>query len=427
MPRWLPLRDFSGPDRRIVALLCLVLFTSGADMLIITPILPQLAQDLGVGVDRGGLWVSAYAVATAGFALVFGPISDRVGRKPVLLTGLALLALGTGACGLAWSFRSMLAARFVAGMGGGLLMTSTTAFVGDHFEGRLRAVAMGWVMTGFFMALILSVPIGSAVAHAVGWPSMFFIYAGVAVLLLVGLVVGLPRPRQEQRTESLSVGSALRGYGALLRSKKAVGVFLMSGSVGMSMTMFMVYASPWLEKVYGFDTGARGLVYAVGGPAVLIGGPMAGRLANHFGRVPMVLAGSVLMGLMQLLMPWSAQLGPWLGGFVDLSQLPQLGTTPWPITVPTMLVFFLAMIAGASRSSPFQTLALEVVAPDQRGALSAIRNTFNQVGSGLGAALGGLVWAGTGGDYATVCWLSFGTTLLGITALRVLTGSDPAT
>ncbi|CAN0411517.1 unnamed protein product, partial [Laminaria digitata] len=235
----------------------------------------------------------------------------------------------------------------------------------------------------------------------------------------------LPRPRQEQRSPSLSVGSARRGYGALLRTKKAVGVFLMSGSVGMSMTMFMVYASPWLEKVYGFDTGARGLVYAVGGPAVLIGGPMAGRLANHFGRVPMVLAGSLLMGLMQLLMPWSAELGPWLGSLIDLSSLKTLGTTPWPVTVPTMLVFFLAMIAGASRSSPFQTLALEVVAPDQRGALSAIRNTFNQVGSGLGAALGGLVWASTGGDYATVCWLSFGTTVLGITALRVLTGSDP--
>lgn len=426
MRRWLPLGDFEPVDRRVVLLLCLVLFTSGADMLIITPILPQLATDLRVGVDTGGLWVTAYATATAAFALIFGPVSDRIGRKPVLLLGMLLLTLGTAACGLAWSFWSMLAARFLAGMGAGLLMTSATAFVGDHFPGRHRAVAMGWVMSGFFLSLILSVPIGSALAHAVGWSRMFMIYGGGAALIWLALVFGLPQPRHEQCTDRLSVASALVGYGRLLRDRRALGVLIMSGSIGMSMTMFMVYASPWLEKVYGFDTGARGLVYTVGGPAVILGGPLAGRLANHFGRVPMVLAGSLLMGLMQLLMPLSAALSPWLSHHLDAARFSSLGATPWPLTVPTMVVFFLAMVAGASRSSPFQTLALEIVAPDQRGALSAIRNTFNQVGSGLGAALGGLVWSTTGGDYKTVCLLSFGVTLAGITALRLFTGTDAA-
>ncbi len=420
-----PQGGLKGVDRRVVSLLFLVLFTSGADMLIITPILPQLATDLGVRVDRAGLWVTAYAGATATFALIFGPISDRVGRKPVLLLGMGLLALGTGACGFAWSFWSMLGARLLAGMGGGLLMTSTTAYVGDHFEGPHRAIAMGWVMTGFFLSLILSVPLGAALAHAVGWSKMFWVYGGGATIIFVGLVFALPKPRAEHRTATLSLGSAVRSYRAILSNRRALGILLMSASIGMSMTMFMVYASPWLKDVYGFGTGARGLVYTVGGPAVLLGGPLAGRLANRFGRVRMVLVGSLLMGLMQILMPLSAGASAWLATIVDTSGFAKLGDTPWPLILPTLATFFLAMMAGASRSSPFQTLALEVVAAERRGTLSALRNTFNQVGSAVGAAVGGLIWAQTQGDYETICLLAFVLTLAGVGALMALTGSDP--
>lgn len=420
-----PSAALRGPELRVVALLCLVLFTSGADMLIITPILPRLAADLGVGVDRGGLWVTAYAAATAGFALIFGPISDRVGRRPVVLGGMALLAVGTALCGAADSFSTLLGARFVAGIGAGLLMTSVTAFVGDHFAGPKRAIAMGYVMTGFFLALILSVPLGAALAAAVGWSSMFFIYGAFAAALLGALALGLPQPRAEHRIESLSVGSALAGYLTLLRDRRAFGVLLMSGSIGMSMTMFMVYASPWLERTYGFDTATRGFVFTVGGPAVIIGGPIAGRLANRFGRVRVVLTGSILMGGMQISMPLSARAAPLLSSHIDVADFAQLGHTAWPLTVPTLLVFFFAMVAGSTRSSPFQTLALEVVRPDRRGALSAIRNTFNQAGSGIGAALGGLVWASTGGDYLVLCTIACGLTVAGFTALRLLTGIDP--
>jgi predicted MFS family arabinose efflux permease len=426
LSRFSLLADLQRADRRVVLILCLVLFTSGADMLIITPILPTLARDLGVGVDTAGLWVTAYAVATAGFALVFGPISDRVGRRPILLAGVAILTLGTVACGLATGFASMVGARFVAGMGAGLLVTSTTCFVGDHFAPQQRAVAMGWVMSGFFLSLILSVPLGSALAAAVGWSRMFFVYAGFATLVGLALAVALPVPRFEQRSPQLSLSSALSGYLGLLADRRALGVLFMSFSIGASMTMFMVYASPWLERELAFDTATRGLVYAVGGPAAVFGGPMAGRLSNRFGRVKMVVAGSLLMALMQALMPASLQLGAHLGALVGADAFAHLGRVGWPVAVPTLMVFFLAMLAGTSRSSPFQTLALEVVPPAQRGALAAIRNTFNQVGTGLGAALGGMVWAKTGGSYGLLCGLAAGITVVGVAALWGLVGGEPA-
>lgn len=411
-----------GPDRGVLLVLAAVLFTSASDMLIVTPVLPAMAADLGVGVDAAGLWVTAYAVATAGFALVFGPISDRVGRKPVLIAGLVVLGLGSALCALATTYTGMLAARFAAGTGAGMLMTSTTAFAGDHFPSDLRAEAVGWVMSGFYLAVVLSVPLGSALAEAFGWSNMFLAYTALAAVVALG-VAALPRPRSEQRTPQLSLTGALGGYRGLLGQRRALGVLLMSGSIGMAMTMYMVYASPWMEVRFGFDTTVRGAVYAIGGPAVILAGPISGRLSNRFGRVRMIVAGSSLMGMTQVAMYHSPAWGEALFAGVDLSGVAALGDRAWPLALPALVVFFVSMVSGTTRSSPFQTLTLEVVPSEQRGAISALRNTFNQGGAGVGAAIGGLVWTDDGTGYRTICLLAAATTALGITALAVMVGT----
>lgn len=409
-------------ERGIVAILLLVMFTSGADLLVMTPILPTLAEELGVGSDLAGLWVTAYAVATGVFALAFGPVSDRFGRRAVLRGGLVVLLLGTAACAASTGFFSLMAARFVAGAGAGMLVTSTTSYAGDHFGPERRAVVMGWIMSGFFLALILAVPIGAFLTAALGWPRMFLVLSAFAGL--VGLGVGaLPRPRFEVRSERLSLGSAARTYVGLLGERKVVGVLLMSFAIGLSMTMFSVYSSPWMAETFGLDVAHRGLVYAAGGPAVLLGGPIAGRLSNHFGRVSLVVSGSVLMGLMQLLMPWTELVGAQLAG-PHLDGFRLFGTQPWPVVAPALFVFFLALAAGATRSGPFQTLALEVSPSETRGAVSALRNAFNQLGSGLGAATGGFLWSHLSPAYGAICGLAAVITFAGAFGLRRLVGSD---
>lgn len=409
-------------DRAIVAVLVAVMFTSAADLLVMTPVLPTIADELGVGPDVGGLWVTAYAVATGLFALVFGPVSDRFGRRTVLRTGMAVLLVGTSACAFASGFFEMLAARFVAGAGAGMLVTSTTSYAGDHFPANRRAVAMGWIMGGFFLALILAVPLGAFLAGAVGWDRMFLALSGLAALVGVGILL-LPPPREETRSQRLSLRAVAGTYRALLGDPRVLGVLAMSFSVGLAMTMFSVYSSPWLAETFGLDVTHRGLVYAAGGPAVLIGGPLAGRLSNHLGRVSLVVAGSILMGLMQLCMPWTATLADrW--GASSFEGFAPFGDRPWPLVVPALVVFFLALAAGATRSGPFQTLALEVAPPDRRGAVSALRNGFNQVGSGLGAATGGFLWNRLDPAYGAICLLAAAVTFAGAGALRWLVGSD---
>lgn len=410
-------------DRAIVGLLLLVMFTSGADLLVMSPILPAVAADLGVGADLAGLWVTAYAVATGLFALAFGPISDRFGRRAVLRVGIAVLIAGTFACAAAESFFGMLAARFLAGAGAGILVTSTTSYAGDHFEPKRRAVVVGWVMTGFFLALILAVPLGALLAELLGWDRMFLVLGGFAGCV-GGALLFLPAPRYEQRSERLSVRAAASAYGELMRDRRVLGVLGMSMAVGLAMTMFSVYSSPWMNETFGLDTADRGLVYAAGGPAVLVGGPIAGRLSNHFGRVSLVVTGSVLMGAMQLAMPLTDELTAALGELGELVDYARFGEHPWPIVLPPVLVFFLAMAAGATRSGPFQTLALEVAPGERRGAMSALRNGFNQLGTGLGAALGGFLWSTLDSAYGTICVVAAVVTFAGAALLRRLVGSD---
>lgn len=416
---------FHPRDRRTILLLASTMFVAAADMLIVTPVLPRMARELSVSIDLAGLWVTAYAAATACFALVFGPISDRAGRRPILFMGTVALGLATVACGLADDYWGLLAARFCAGAAGGLLVTSTTSFVGDHYNDQRRAVAMGWVMSGFFMALILSVPLGALLAHTFGWKLMFRAYGLVILLQAAAMVRWLPHPRHATRNRRLTFGSALRAYGVLLRDRRVLGVLSMSLAMGLSMTMFMVYSSPWLEREFGLDTADRGLVYAVGGPAVILGGPLAGRLSNRFGRVFLVVGGSCLMGLMQLAMPVTARFKSALGPWFERLDVIRFGDHPLPLVAPTLLVFFFAMLAGSSRATPFQTLALEIVPSGRRGTLSALRSTFNHIGSAAGAGLGAAMWVAAERPYQALCWMAAVVTVAGVAVLVLLVGREP--
>lgn len=415
-------------DRRVTFLLTALMFMSGADLLIMTPILPQLTQELGVNVELGGLWVTAYGGSTAVFALLFGPVSDAKGRKPVLVAGMFTMGLGTVACGLATGYQSMLFARLLAGAGSGLLVTSTTSYVGDHYEPAARAEAMGYVMGGFFLSLILGIPIGAWLTAWVGWKFMFFVFSAGVFLVALALFFALPNPRHERKLGHVALGPALAAYARLLRDRKVRGILSMSMGIGLSMTMFSVYSSPWMAEQFGLDTAERGLVYAIGGPAVFLGGPLAGRLSNSLGRVSMVVGGSVLMAVMQLVISQSHHMGAALAQSLGQGQLEytSFGAVPWPVALPTVLSFFVIMVAGSSRSAPFQTLAIEVVSAEDRGALAAVRNSFNQAGGAMGAAIGALIWAGAGeARYTVLCSVSAGVGLLGVYSMKRWVGGDP--
>ena len=128
-------------DRRIIAVLFGTMFAAVADNQIISPLLPDIIDALHIGPERAGLLVSVYALGAAVTSILLGPLSDRWGRKMLLIYGLAVFAIATALCGTAWDFFSLLGFRALTGAAAGALSLGITAFVGDYFPYERRGAA----------------------------------------------------------------------------------------------------------------------------------------------------------------------------------------------------------------------------------------------------------------------------------------------
>ncbi|MFT5145059.1 MAG: putative MFS family arabinose efflux permease, partial [Thalassolituus oleivorans] len=113
--------------------LWLMVFSASSQVIIISPILPRIGEALAVPEARLGWLITSYAVMLSVFALIVGPISDRVGRRRVLLVGCGCMALALGLHTVADSFTSLLVVRGAAGAAGGMLTGGAVSYVGDYF------------------------------------------------------------------------------------------------------------------------------------------------------------------------------------------------------------------------------------------------------------------------------------------------------
>ena len=137
--------------RAVPALLALTIstFVVGVDLYIVAAVLPAIADDLHEPINAVGLMASAYALPTAIFAPVFGPLSDRRGRRTAMLIGLAIFIVAVVACVLAPTLPLLLVARAVNGLGASIVSPATLAYAGDLPSPRERARTLGIVLSAF--------------------------------------------------------------------------------------------------------------------------------------------------------------------------------------------------------------------------------------------------------------------------------------
>lgn len=185
-----------------------VMFTSAVSSTIVSTAVPTIVADLH-GFNLYGWVFTGYMLAATVTVPIAGKLSDIYGRRPFYLAGIALFVLGSVLAGAAQSMLWLIAARVVAGLGGGAMMALSTATVGDIFSPRERGRWMGVVMGVFGLASIVGPTAGGAITDHLGWRWVFFLPLPLAVVawLIVGIV--LPRVRTGgSHTLDLS-GSAL--------------------------------------------------------------------------------------------------------------------------------------------------------------------------------------------------------------------------
>jgi MFS transporter, DHA1 family, multidrug resistance protein len=247
------------------------------------PALPAIGLDLGA--DTAGVQASlmAFMAAIAVCQLFYGPISDMVGRKPPLYFGMALFVAGAIGSAMAPSIEWLIAARFVQGIGACAAMALPRAIVRDGYTGADAAQLQSLLMLVFSVSPILAPLGGSLIVQFGDWRVIFWVVAGIGVLgaLLVLFFLKETRPK-EMRLES-SVGSALRGYGVLLRDRNFLGLSMI-GAFGMASFMaYLANSSFILIDHYGLTPTLYSVMFSINAVSFIGVSQLTGVLTRRFG------------------------------------------------------------------------------------------------------------------------------------------------
>lgn len=360
-------------DGLIVFALWLLVFSASSQIMIISPILPRIGEELSIPDPVLGTLVSAYAAMVGLFAIISGPISDRIGRRRILLLGTGTMAVALSLHGFATGYASFLGARIFAGLAGGVLSGSAVSYIGDHFPYERRGWATGWVMSGSAFGQIFGIPMGIVLAGRFGVSAPFHLFAVMMALTWLLILLRVPQPDVQRSSGRLTVRGAIADYVAMLRRPEIAWAAFAYLLMFLGLSLFVVYLPTWLERDHGVSPNFIASLFLVGGIANVLTGPQAGRISDRIGRRRIILVACAGLSLVMAVTTWVV-VEPWLA---------------YPM-------FFATMVLLAARISPFSALLTAMVDDHRRGALMSLTVALGQVGFGIGGSLAGLMFAGAG-------------------------------
>jgi predicted MFS family arabinose efflux permease len=277
----------------LLATITFIIFFQGY---MIAPLIPRLAEVFNVSVRTMGLVVPAYLMAYGTATLFYGPLSDRLGRRPVIIGSLSSFVLLTALTSLSRSSTDLVLVRLITGLGAGGIVPLALALIGDLFPYQQRGRPIGWLFGAMSGGMAGGSVAGVMLEPFVSWQGLF---VGVAILSAVTLLLLLPYrallgARGTAATQPVS--AIVSGYWSLLhtaRGRRTYGyVFLNAVFHSGVFTWLGVYFS----RRYGVSGVGLGLALLGYGVPGFLFGPLIGRLADRFGRSRLIPLGLILAG-----------------------------------------------------------------------------------------------------------------------------------
>lgn len=258
------------------------------------PALPGIAQTLEVSATEAQFTVTAFLLAYVVAQLVYGPLSDRFGRRPVLVSSLAIFVAASALCAVASSIDMLLLGRFWQGAGAAASMAIGRACIRDIYGTRATG-AMSWVMLIFGFGPILAPLLGGLIVGAEGWQGVFvyLLYIGAALWLVIFLFLGETNARLNR--DATRPGPILRNFGMLARHRLFLGYSAVA--IGLYGSLFaMLGALPFvLQARLGASPEDIGLSFAAIMVGNGIGAILSARLSRRLDTVSLLLIGTVIM------------------------------------------------------------------------------------------------------------------------------------
>ncbi len=347
-----------------VAISALLMATVALSIDVLLPALGLMATELGV--DAGNsrqLIITFVFLGLAAGQLVFGPLSDSIGRRPAIAIGVGLFALGGLTCALAQSFEMLLAGRFLQGIGAAGPRLVTTAMIRDRFSGREMARIMSFVIGIFILVPVIGPSIGQALLLFLPWRGLFNLLSVVTVLGVVWLYMRQPETLVTPRPFRLT--PILRAFVEVLRDRFAMAYSFASGLCYGAIMGYVNSSQQVFQEFY--SAGALySVLFGIGGAFIALATISNSRLLNYFGMEQICRAAMLLLVALSL-------------GFLAL-----LFNTPQPPLWQFMAFTALAMFFLGLTFGNIQAIALENLG-HIAGLATAIFATISTL-SGMGVA-----------------------------------------
>lgn len=252
------------------------------------PALPTIAADLKASTAATQMTLMVFFVTFGAAQIVYGPVADAVGRKPPLYFGLAVFTLGGLGCAIAPDIGTLIACRFVQGLGAAVCMVIPRAVIRDLHTGPDAARLMSLVMLVFSVSPILAPLGGSGLIAVLGWRSVFVaaMIASLLGFLLVAFVLKETRPAGQRIP--LNIGVIARHYATLLRHRRFLGLTFIGGFGMASFFAFLASSSFIYIDHFGLTPMQYSLAFSVNAVGFIGASQFAGWLAQRFGLVRVV-------------------------------------------------------------------------------------------------------------------------------------------
>jgi len=274
---------------RLLALLMAMTAIGPATLNILVPALPGLVERLASDTGTVQLTLSLYLLSLASAQLLLGPLSDRFGRRPVVLAGLALAVTASLAAIATATIDALIIARVVQAVGAATGIVMGRAIIRDLYERDRAASMIGLVTTAMVIAPMISPLIGGILDTAFGWEAIFLFIAAFAGVVLVWAALVLPETRPQSVAGAPAV--LLRDWGALLANAKFHG-YVLAGALGSAPFFTFLGGGPYVVVTLMGRTSAEfGLWFAVNSLGYMSGNFTAARLSQRFGVDAMIAAG----------------------------------------------------------------------------------------------------------------------------------------
>jgi MFS transporter, YNFM family, putative membrane transport protein len=334
-----------------------------ADIYLTQPVLPVLSREFGVAPARAGLTVSAVVLAIAAASTFYGPLSDALGRKRVMVGAAALLAVPTLLCAATRGFGALLALRAAQGALIPGVTAVAVAYAGDRFDRARLSVVVAGVIGASVSGGLLGRVAGGLIAAAAGWRASFVVFGALTLAAALLLARGLSGAAVG---ESVAWARAYGGMLAHLADRRLVGAFLIGCALFFGFIGIFTYLPYHLGgDPYRLSTAVVSSVYVVYLAGVVVS-PISGRLAARHSQRGLMAVGLVVAGAgmaMTLLQPLGA-------------------------IVAGLVVLCIGMFTAQAIAPGF----VNASAPRAKGGANALYLAFYYVGGTFGSVLPGLAW-----------------------------------